>query len=215
MLLSAALATALRPRIIMADELPPINLATMIPVVIEEWHEEANYAAQVINPQQQETLARIYNQTLSRTYVNPQGYRIMLSIAYGKNQSDALQLHKPEVCYPAQGFRLINKKATTLDLLGKNISVVRMETSLGRRIEPVTYWTVVGDRIVTGQISKKIAEMRYAMLDRIPDGMLVRVSSIDTNTEFARQMQNQFASQMMGSIAKENRGRFGVSEVAQ
>ena len=48
----------------------------------------------------------------------------MLSIAYGKNQSDALQLHKPEICYPAQGFTLLAKQNTPLDLLGKPIAAI-------------------------------------------------------------------------------------------
>ena len=30
----------------------------------------------------------------------------MLMIAYGESQSDRLQLHHPEVCYTAQGFRV-------------------------------------------------------------------------------------------------------------
>ena len=58
---------------------------------------------------------KIYNQTLTRTYINPRGDRIMLSIAYGRDQSDALQMHKPELCYPAQGFRLLNNQRGTLD----------------------------------------------------------------------------------------------------
>jgi EpsI family protein len=39
-------------------------------------------------------------------YVNASGYRIMLSLAYGSDQRGALQAHKPEVRYPAQGFTL-------------------------------------------------------------------------------------------------------------
>lgn len=93
MLISAALGAALRPTISLADERTPIDLAAMVPKTMGEWTEEPALFAQVVNPQQQSAIDQIYSQTLSRTYVNPQGYRIMLSIAYGKNQSDALQLH--------------------------------------------------------------------------------------------------------------------------
>lgn len=208
MLSAAALGAAMRPTIILADERPPIDLAAMVPTAFGDWHEQTNVLAQVVNPQQKSVLDKIYSQTLSRTYINAQGYGIMLSIAYGKNQSDALQLHKPEICYPAQGFMLLNKQTATLDLLGRPISAVQLETSLGRRFEPVTYWTVVADHITTSGIDKKLTEMRYALRDRIPDGMLVRVSSIDQDTANAQAQQKQFAGDMINAIAPEYRQRF-------
>jgi len=208
MLSAAALGAAMRPTIILADERPPIDLGAMVPTAFGDWHEQTNVLAQVVNPQQKGVLDKIYSQTLSRTYINAQGYGIMLSIAYGKNQSDALQLHKPEICYPAQGFVLLNKQAATLVLLGRPISAVQIETSLGRRFEPVTYWTVVADHITTSGIDKKLTEMRYALRGRIPDGMLVRVSSTDQDTANAQAQHKQFANAMINAIAPEHRQRF-------
>ena len=208
MLVSAGLASALRPRIHLADERPPINLAAMVPTHFGGWQEELNLSAQVVNPQQKAVIDQIYSQTLSRTYANAQGYRIMLSIAYGKDQSDALQLHKPEICYPAQGFTLAANQRGTLDLLGRPISAVRIDTILGRRHEPVTYWMVMGDHIDKGGLDKKLIELRYAINNRVPDGMLVRVSSIDAVTGNAYAMQNQFAAALVTAIAPEHRARF-------
>lgn len=208
MLAAAALGTALRPRISMADERPPIDLAAMVPTAFGDWHEEVDVVAQVVNPQQKGLIDKIYSQTLSRNYVNKQGFRIMLSIAYGKNQSDALQLHKPEICYPAQGFMLLDKQTGTLDLLGKPITAIRLQTKLGQRVEPITYWTTVGDHVTKSGIDKKMTEMRYALRGRIPDGMLVRVSTIDQDTDHAQALQKQFANTMIGAIAPEHRNRF-------
>ena len=208
MLVSASLAAALRPTISLADNLPPINLKAMVPTAFGDWQEQLNQSNQIVNPQQKQMLDKIYSETLSRTYVNTAGYRIMLSIAYGKNQSDALQLHKPEVCYPAQGFTLLAKQTGTLDLLGRPITTIRLETSLGQRHEPITYWTVVGDHITKNGIDKKLTEMRYALHGKIPDGMLVRVSSIDPSADNAHALQNQFASQLVNAIAPEHRKRF-------
>ena len=208
MLLSAGMASALRPTISLADERTPINLKAMVPTAFGDWQEQLNMSAAIVDPTQKELLDKIYSETLTRTYVNRAGYRIMLSIAYGKNQSDALQLHKPEVCYPAQGFALLAKQAGTLDLLGKPITAVRLQTRLGLRVEPITYWTVVGDHVTTGGIDKKLTEMRYAMTGRIPDGMLVRVSSIDPANDNAYAMQSQFSNQMLQAIAPDLRNRF-------
>ena len=59
----------------------------------------------------------------------------MLSIAYGEDQRDSMQLHYPR-CYPAQGFDSINRK----DLLTTQFGVLpirRLETVLGaQRYEP-------------------------------------------------------------------------------
>ena len=116
MLAASGLAMALRPTQKIADQGPKVDLEAMIPRVITDWHEEKQPSMQIVDPQQKELIDKIYNQTLSRTYVNDKGYRIMLSIAYGSDQSDTLQLHKPEVCYPAQGFALKSKQAGSLKI---------------------------------------------------------------------------------------------------
>lgn len=66
----------------MADIGPSFDLQATIPLSFSEWREEAQAPALIINPQQKELLEAIYSQTLSRSYRNAQGYRIMLSIAY-------------------------------------------------------------------------------------------------------------------------------------
>ena len=208
MLVSASLAAALRPTISMADERPPIDLKAMVPTTFGDWRQLERSSAYIIDPQTQQLLSTIYSETLSRSYINSKGYQIMLSIAYGKNQSDALQLHKPEVCYPAQGFQLFDKHADVLDLGYKTIPTTRLMTKLNQRQEPVTYWTVVGDHVTVSGIDKKLTEMRYAMVNRIPDGMLIRVSSIDGAINNAYQIQDQFARAMITAIAAAERERF-------
>lgn len=208
MLVSAGLAAALRPSISLADERPPISLKAMVPNAFGDWQVQLRGTAQIIDPRAQQVLDEIYSETLTRTYINRNGYQIMLSIAYGKSQSDTLQLHKPEVCYPAQGFALLNKQPGVLDLGSLAVPTTRLITELGQRREPVTYWTVVGDDVTVGGIDKKFTEMRYALKNRIPDGMLIRVSSIDGDTTTAYRNQDQFARDMVAAIAPANRERF-------
>ncbi len=208
MLASAALGTVLRPTVFLADERAPIDLNAMVPTTFGDWREQLNMTAQIVDPQQQETLDRIYSQTLSRTFVNSAGYRIMLSIAYGKNQNKSLELHSPEVCYPAQGFQVASKQQATLNLLGKPIAATRLETSLGQRKEPVTYWNVIGDKVTTSMFSKRLIDFRYSITGRIPDGILVRVSSIDRFTDSAYAVQNQFLADMLQAISPQDRDRF-------
>lgn len=215
MVTTATVASVMRPTVKLSDERPTIELETMVPKAFGEWRQQLNVAMQVVNPEQQQTLEAIYTQTLSRVYVHSSGYRVMLAIAYGNDQSDQLQLHKPEVCYPAQGFKLDGLNATTLDLQYKSIPATTMLTHLGQRNEPVTYWTVVGDHITTSGINKKLTEMRYGLRGRIPDGMLVRVSSVDREPDRAHRLQAEFAAAMVAAIAPEHRARFAGSDLPQ
>lgn len=204
MFAASGLALALRPTQKISDQ-GGIDLETMIPRAFGDWRELSQNSVQIVDPQQQEMIDSIYTQTLSRTYVNAQGYRIMLSIAYGEDQRDAMQTHYPEVCYPAQGFSLQDKKNGTLTTESGLIPVTRLLTNLGQRHEPVTYWTTVGDRVVRNGIQKKLAEMSYGLNNKIPDGMLIRVSSIDGETTNAYAMQMEFADRMLGALTPEYR----------
>lgn len=208
MLVSAGLGAALKPTVFTADERPPIDLKAMVPTSFGDWREQLNVTAQIIDPTQKETLDRIYSQILTRTFVNSDGYRVMLSMAYGKNQSKSLELHLPDVCYPAQGFSVNETKKTTLNLLGQPIAATRLETNFGQRYEPLTYWTLVGDTITKSAFEKRLIEMRYAVTGRIPDGILVRISSIDRSGNNAFELQHRFAAELIKSIAPENRNRF-------
>jgi len=186
---------------------PAISLETLIPKQFGEWREEPQRIVQVVNPQTQELLDKLYNETLSRTYVNAGGYRIMLSLAYGSDQRGALQAHKPEVCYPAQGFTLHRTEASQLVTPFGAIPAQRLFTSRGSREEPVTYWFTVGDKAVKGKLQKRLVDLRYGLTGRIPDGMLFRVSSIDPDQTRANQMQDQFINELLQGLSHTERKR--------
>ena len=208
MIAASGMAVALKPTKKIADLGPKVDLETLVPKSFGEWRQEIASVAQVVDPQQKEMLDKLYNQTLSRTYVNAQGYRIMLSMAYGGDQSDAMQLHKPEVCYPAQGFTLHDKHADTLQARDGNLPITRVSTSLGNRNEPITYWITIGDKVIkSGGIQKKLVEMSYGLSGKVPDGMLIRISSIDADKGRAYEMQDYFSNQMLEAIAPESRWR--------
>jgi len=196
-----------RPTARLADERPPIELATMIPKQFGEWREAPLRFAQVVNPQTQELLEKIYTDVLSRTYVNADGYHIMLSLAYGSDQRGSLQAHKPEVCYPAQGFILQKNEPGQLGTAYGDIPVRRLFGNLGAREEPVTYWFTVGDQAVQGTTQKRLVDLRYGLTGRIPDGLIFRVSSIDGNQTRAYAVHAQFANQLLAAVTPEQRLR--------
>jgi len=176
------------------------SLESIVPRSFGDWAELREQNVQVINPQTQELLDKIYSQVLTRTYANKDGYRIMVSLAYGDDQRGGLQAHRPEVCYPAQGFKLGKVEDGALPTAFGNIEVRRLTTSLDARNEPVTYWLTVGDQIIRSQFDKRIAEIRLGLTGQIPDGLLFRVSSIDNDAARGFRMQQKFVADMMSAV---------------
>lgn len=208
MVVASLLAIVFNPTHRIADDRVPMNLEAMIPKQFGDWNEQPQQTAQIINPQQKELIAKLYTQTLSRTYVNKNGEAIMLTIAYGADQSDAKQLHYPEVCYPAQGFQLMSNKVGILQTGFGSIRVRRLHAVLGNRSEPITYWTTVGDKVVVGSKETKLAQLRYGFRGQIPDGLLFRVSSITENVVVAYQLQEDFVSALVDVFPSDILPRF-------
>jgi EpsI family protein len=198
---------AARPTSTAAQRGHSVSLEASVPKAFADWTELPEQGAQVVNPQTKELLDKLYSQLLTRTYVNKQGYRIMLSMAYGDDQRGALQAHKPEVCYPAQGFTLQSNELGQLATPFGSIEVRRLSTSLGARAEPVTYWFTVGDQVIRNKLEKRLAEIRLGLTGQIPDGLLFRVSSIDSNTQRGFAIQQQFASDLLASVPPATRKR--------
>jgi len=199
MLFTAAAAFGLTPRHKIADSNPMPDFKTIVPAQFGQWRAVPG-TNQVIDPNQQATLTKIYDQTLARTYENSHGYRVMLSMAYGGNQRDELELHKPEICYVAQGFVLNEKTKTQLPLASQTIPATRLNLTQGNRIEPVTYWATVGNTVINSGYAKKIVEIRYGLLGQIPDGVLVRISSIDDDKNSAYKIHQQFADELLAAL---------------
>jgi EpsI family protein len=198
---AAAVATVMTPTQKIVDQLPKLDLETAIPERFGDWQMDKRAVGGVVNPQQAEVLNQIYTQILTRTYVGSDGYRIMLSIAYGEDQRDSNQLHYPEVCYPAQGFQVTSNQRGVLQTAQGDIPVKRLESQMAQqRFEPITYWTTVGEHAVTGGVRKKLAEMEYGLKGRIPDGLLFRVSSIDRDSDGAFKKQEKFIAELLASL---------------
>lgn len=208
MIAAVIMAIIMRPTQKIAEIGTKLALESMIPRAFGEWQEDTHKVAQVIDPLQSEMLKKLYSQTLSRSYVDGKGNRIMLSIAYGEDQRDNMQIHYPEVCYPAQGLRIVSNRVGHIDTAQGSILVRRLEAEMGgQRYEPLTYWIMIGSEVVIEGTGKKVAELKYGLRGDIPDGMVFRVSSINRNTEEAFLNQNKFVSDLIFTLQPDARRR--------
>jgi EpsI family protein len=187
----------------------PIELKRNTPLSFADWRLDTAAAGVLVNPQTQALLDRLYTEILERTYVNAKGQRIMLSMAYGADQSDpSVQLHYPEVCYPAQGFKVERMHEATIALTLGRLQVKRVETQYAnQRFEPVTYWTMMGDMQSLDLFAKRLAELRHGLRGEIVDGVLIRVSSINTDSAAAFALQDRFIADLVAALAPAFRHR--------
>jgi len=213
MLAAAWAAYALTPRIVLSEQQGRIDLETLVPKEFGNWKIDTSIVPITVSPDVQAKLDQIYNQVLARTYVNRRGERIMLSIAYGGDQSDSMQVHLPEVCYPAQGFQVLRREKGQVDLGLARIPVKRLVAQHQSRIEPITYWITVGERTVTGGLDRKLAQIAYGIEGKVPDGLLFRVSSIAADHEAAYGLQQAFARDLYTALGEDARARlYGAAD---
>ena len=207
MVAAFAVAHAWRPTARLADMQAKVELEAWFPTSFGGWVIDTRMPVQLISPDTQAVLDKLYNQTLSRTYINAQGQRVMLSVAYGGDQSDATRAHRPEVCYPAQGFQILGSSVEQLPIEGRSLRVKQLLSKQGSRVEPITYWITVGERVALSGTEQKLAQLSYSTRGVVPDGMLVRVSSIDNEPNRAYQAHQSFIAALARAIAPEYKAR--------
>lgn len=191
----------------------PPQLARIVPTSFADWRELPT-APSVVTAQTQEMLQSIYNEILARVYVAGDGYQVMLSIAYGGDQRGILRAHKPEVCYPAQGFKLLDINDRDLDTEFGRIPTRTMRTVLGSRNEPVMYWFAFAGRTSASGWQRRLQSLRMTMTGQVPDGLLFRVSSIDADAPRAWRRQGEFVRALLGACTPVARARLAGLDLA-
>ncbi|MBL8505980.1 MAG: EpsI family protein [Methylobacillus glycogenes] len=204
MLLAFVVSHQLKPTGKLEHKGPVVSLEDLIPKSFEGWQEDP-VPMPMVSPDVQAALDKVYAQTLSRTYVNAEGERIMLSIAYGQDQSDSLAIHLPEGCYQGQGFAVGKKELQVLNTPYGDIPAAKLLATKGLRNEPITYWVIIGDRVVSTAWDMKKVKFEYTLRHEVPDGFLIRISNITSQTKDAYVLQEDFANKMISGMAPEKR----------
>lgn len=207
-LAASATAVAMVPRAGVDGMTEARPIATLFPETFGPWRIDPTVIPVEPGADVRKAIAETYDQVLSRTYVNGQGYRVMLSVAYGGRRNQGMDLHRPEICYPAQGLAL-RRDTREADFLheGQPLRVKRLVAGSGQRNEPITYWLVIGRSVASFGYGHRLALLKYGLTGRVPDGMLVRVSSVDDDEPRAFAQQDAFLHDMLASLAPDFRHR--------
>jgi EpsI family protein len=214
LLSSAILAEVLAPRELMARS-GSLDLETAIPREFGAWRLAPN--VQPITPTDQEGVVdpdakngQIYSQEVGRSYLDRSGNLVMLMVAYGPVQNYRLKAHRPEMCYTAAGFRISQKHGEEL-VYNKGqhpLKLTRLVAEREARFEPISYWMRVGNDVATGVVDRQIIRLKYGLRGIIPDGALIRVSTIGLSQEMSFRVQDQFIRDFLAAIAPGDRNFF-------
>lgn len=180
------------------EALPPGALENGLPKSFGEWR--AIPAAGVVLPPEGSLTDRLYSDVMVRAYEDGRS-AVTLLLAYGAVQSGGMQMHRPELCYPAAGFAISSSQSVNI-ALGKDrrITAKLLDTRSSVRKEQVLYWTRVGDEFPISRIDQRWAVLRQNFAGRIPDGMLVRTSVVARDAQAALPILNSFVSAMIDAI---------------
>lgn len=124
--------------------------------------------------------SKLYNQLVTRAYSDGQGPPILMLLAHGERQSDELQLHRPEICYPAFGYALLKNEATSVRLAGDvGLPARQLLAKSPTNEESVIYWTRLGEHFPVSFNEQRTARFKDTLAGVIPDGILCRFSTAD------------------------------------
>lgn len=204
---AAVMANVLAPRELMARTSTAPSLETVIPRQFGTWKVIPEISPiQPVDPdayvQPDPLSAKVYSQEVGRGYTDGQGHVVMLMVAYGPVQNYRLKAHRPEICYTANGFRISDKvdAPVTYRNGAPPILATRLIAERESRYEPVTYWIRIGNDVANGVVSYQLNRLKYGLRGLIPDGALIRISTIGLPQEASFQLQDQFIQDLLVAI---------------
>jgi EpsI family protein len=210
---SAVLAEAIRPHELLASTQVAPDLEKVIPRDFGQWHLVPNVG--LVVPTEQRVVAGdastwIYSQEVTRGYADADGNLIMFLVAYGPIQNSVLKAHFPELCYGAAGFRVSSKTVTQLNYQEGTapLQISRLIAQKERRYEPITYWMKVGGDVATGVFDRQIVRMKYGLRGIIPDGALIRVSTVGLSEMASYNLQDRFIRDLLAALSPRDRKFF-------
>jgi EpsI family protein len=214
MLAATVLGFLLTPHNLMARTHDVFDVDQHIPRQFGEWSAVEGYG--VVAPPPDGLEREVYNQEVSRAYVDREGHFVMFVVAYGESQSDRLQLHHPEVCYTAQGFRVSRTVAAKLNYASgaRPLKVVRLIATREDRLEPISYWMRIGYDNSNSNWARQALKLGYGLRGWVPDGALFRVSTLGVPEGESFKVQDRFIHDLLNSVSPETRA-FMVGDPAK
>jgi EpsI family protein len=189
-----------------------VKFEATVPHSFGDWTELASPYSQVsLSTADGINMDQPYDQTLMRTYVNSKGQVVMLALAWGARQRQEIKVHRPDLCYIAQGFQVRSLAPTVFaDISSSNGPVTgkRMTAFSQFSGEAVSYWIRIGNVYSEDAMTTRLHILKEGLSGRVPDGILVRASQHITSSEEAAQawpVLESFLTELTAALPPETR----------
>ena len=205
-LAGAGTSYALIPRRHVSLLQPGKRIEQIVPTTFDGWTSRS--VSDLVAPKEEDSLAsRLYGETVGRVYSHAgSDGEIMMLLAYGNTQSDDLQLHRPEICYPAFGFAISHSSVMQLPLSGGGgLPVRQLVADAPDRRETIIYWSRLGEFLPLNKKEQQVDRLRTAMNGNVADGLLARFSVLGADADSAVDLMRRFIPSLLDAVAADAR----------
>ena len=175
-----------------------VKLASLVPINAGGW--TARDVSDLIAPPTDDSLeAKLYGEQVERVYQEGEsGAQVMMLLAHGATQSNDLMVHRPEVCYPAFGFKLSNNHRIDMPIAG-NVAIPgrALVADAPDRRETIVYWTRIGELLPIDADEQRLDRVKLAMKGIVADGVLSRFSIVGDDTAANFTVLGRFVSALL------------------
>ena len=112
-----------------------------------------------------------------------------------------LQVHRPEVCYPAGGYQLSPVVPQPVPVGQGSLITNSLTATADNRNEHILYWTRIGDHLPVSWSQQRVAVATDNLKGYIPDAVLVRISMVSQDRASAIATMADFTRRMLQSMA--------------
>ena len=143
----------------------------------------------------------LYSQLLTRVYSATDKPPVMMLAAQSASQTGVLQIHRPEVCYPAGGFQLSPVIEHDIPVGPLTLRTNQLTATADGRSEQIVYWTRIGKHLPISWSEQRWAVAQDNMKGIIPDAVLVRISVSANDRDEAMAVIGGFTRSLIMSLS--------------
>ena len=182
------------------------KLADIVPAAFGAWTSEDVPDSLAVNGEGTLT-SKLYNELVVRDYKSAaSGVIITMLLAYGARQTDDLQLHRPEICYPAFGYALTRAESVALPIAsGLTLPARRLLAEIEDHRDSIIYWSRLGEYFPQDSSQQRAARFNTTLKGVVADGVLARFATAGPYPERGWGLVNRFIEDLLPAIAPEQR----------
>lgn len=180
---------------------PPITedkFSAAIPKTVGRW--SSRKSSEIVLPPNDEA-NKIYENIETRIYEGPDLPSMMLLIAFSSTQQDDIQVHRPEVCYPASGYPILQNRPIQFDFRSTTITGRELLADRGGLKERIVYWVRVGNSFPTTWRQQRLSMAMQHLQGVIPDGTLFRLSTVEGPDESKQDVILNFIEAFLADVS--------------